>query len=581
MQYDLADSPFSRRGSFLHLERGFDAGNPRLILGSARRDIWRKAKGGWGSHFFNVHTGGDADYKAVGRPAECVATIPGGGGWRAAVADAHTVVFRAEGCGGVHLEGARPMAWADRRGAVAVVADAGGRCTHHFKLVGPGTLSLRPRENPELRTKAGAADYLFDIVAEPAPGAEAVELACRTTQHEGSFDDPVPTFDAARAAAQADYDAWQSHRPAVGAEFDAATDFAWFMLWNQEVGPAPALGGRRAIYMARSIMNSVWAWDACFDAIGVGAADPTLAWDQVLLHFDHQEPDGRLADSVDDRGPTFCYCKPPIQGWTILRLIDQLGVDACRDHLEAAYEPLLGWTRWWHEARCARDDGLCHYQHGNDSGWDNATVFDEPGPVVSPELQAFLAVQWRALARIARVLGRDDGDAHDERAARQIKAMEQRLVIDGRLGYIGPDGVLRPSTSTLTRMPVLLGEDVPKPLRPNLVADLSPDSPHVTEFGLATEATSSPHYADDGYWRGPIWAPETYLAIDGLRGMGESNAAAELARRFCRLCAGPESAMHENYDALTGRGLRRPAYSWTAAAFVRLAEWLHANETFK
>ena len=191
---------------------------------------------------------------------------------------------------------------------------------------------------------------------------------------------------------------------------------------------------------------------------------------------------------------------------------------------------MLAWTRWWYEHRCDRGDGLCHYQHGNDSGWDNATVFDEPGPVVTPELQAFLAVQWRALARIARVLGHD-GDAHDERAARQIAAMEAGLRVGNRLGFVGPDGELRPSTSTLTRMPVLLGGDVPESLRPSLIADLSPGSPHVTEFGLATEATDSPHYADDGYWRGPIWAPETYLAIDGLRGMGEGGAAAELARR--------------------------------------------------
>ena len=580
MQYDLADSPFSRRGSFLQLERGFRADDPRVLLGSARREVWRKANGGWAGHFFAVRTGADSNYDAVGHPAECVATAAGGGGWRAAVADADTVVLRAEGRGGLRLEGARPMAWADRRGDVVVVADAGGRCTHHFKLVGPGTLTLRPRPNPEPRTKPGAADYLFDVVAEPAPGGDAVEIAWRSTAHEGRFDDAVPDFAAARAAAQADYDAWQSRRPAVGAEFDAAADFAWFMLWNQEVGPAAAFGDRRPIYMARSIMNSVWAWDACFDALGVGAADPTLAWDQVLLHFDHQAPDGRLADSVDDRGPTFCYCKPPIQGWTVLRLIDALGVDACRDYLAAVYEPMLAWTRWWHERRCDRDDGLCHYQHGNDSGWDNATVFDQPGPVVTPELQAFLAVQWKALAKIARVLGQD-GDTHDERAARQIAAMEAGLRVGDRLGYIGPDGELRPSTSTLTRMPVLLGEDVPETLRRGLTKDLSPGSPHVTEFSLATEATDSPHYADDGYWRGPIWAPETYLAIDGLRGMGEPKVAAELARRFCRLCAGPGSAMHENYDALTGRGLRRPAYSWTAAAFVRLAEWLHTNPTLK
>ena len=134
---------------------------------------------------------------------------------------------------------------------------------------------------------------------------------------------------------------------------------------------------------------------------------------------------------------------------------------------------------------------------------------------------------------------------------------------------------LRPSTCTLTRVPILLGRDLPEPLRQNLVADLSPGSPHLTEYGPATEATDSPHYVDDGYWRGPIWAPEAFMIVDGLRRAGEDDAAAEVARRFCTLCAGPGSAMHENYDALTGKGLRSPAYSWTAAAFIRCAHWLH------
>jgi glycogen debranching enzyme len=576
MRFDLAHSPFSRRGSFLQLERGFDDDNPRLMLGSARRRIWRNVNGGWGTFFFTVHTLGEADYDAVGHPAECVATTNDGGGWRAAMADADTIVFRTAG-DGLRLEGARPMAWADHRGSVIVVADASGDCTHHFKLIGPGKLTLRPRENPEPRSKPGAADYFFDVVAEPAEGLDTVDLACRTLPHEGRFDEKVPCFDAARRSAQADYDAWQARRPQVDPIHSDAADFAWFMLWNQEVGPTPTLGDRRAIYMARQSMNSVWAWDACFDALGVGDADPALAWDQVLLHFDHQSADGRLPDSINDGGPNLCYVKPPIQGWTILRLINALGIDACRDVLQDVYEPLLAWTMWWHDHRCDRDDGLCHYQHGNDSGWDNATVFAEPGPVVSPDLQAFLAVQWRALARTARLLGKD-GDVHDARATRQIDAMRRGLSTDGRLGFIAPDGKLRQSTSSLTRMPVLLGEDVPESLRPCLVEDLSPGSPHVTDFGVATEATDSPHYASDGYWRGPIWAPETYLAIDGLRGMGQVDAAAELARRFCRLCALPGSAMHENFDAVTGRGLRRAAYSWTAAAFIRLAEWLHTED---
>ena len=45
-------------------------------------------------------------------------------------------------------------------------------------------------------------------------------------------------------------------------------------------------------------------------------------------------------------------------------------------------------------------------------------------------------------------------------------------------------------------------------------------SPRLTPYGLATELPTSPHYLDDGYWRGPIWAPATVLVEDGLRRAG-------------------------------------------------------------
>ena len=67
-------APFSRRGSFLHVERGFRGDDPRVLLNSARRDVWRKVSGGWGTHFFTVGTDRDENYDTVGHPAERVAT---------------------------------------------------------------------------------------------------------------------------------------------------------------------------------------------------------------------------------------------------------------------------------------------------------------------------------------------------------------------------------------------------------------------------------------------------------------------------------------------------------------------------
>jgi glycogen debranching enzyme len=90
----------------------------------------------------------------------------------------------------------------------------------------------------------------------------------------------------------------------------------------------------------------------------------------------------------------------------------------------------------------------------------------------------------------------------------------------------------------------------------------------LTRHGLATESPKSRYYQPDGYWRGPIWAPATLLIADGLAACGEKALARTIARRFCDLCAA--GGMAENFDALSGAGLRDRAYTWTASVFLIL-----------
>ena len=92
---------------------------------------------------------------------------------------------------------------------------------------------------------------------------------------------------------------------------------------------------------------------------------------------------------------------------------------------------------------------------------------------------------------------------------------------------------------------------------------------HLTAFGPATELPSSPHYDADGYWRGPIWAPSTVIVEAGLRAAGHHDLADDVSERFRRLCE--RSGFAENFDALTGAGLRDRAYTWTASAYLLLA----------
>jgi glycogen debranching enzyme len=230
------------------------------------------------------------------------------------------------------------------------------------------------------------------------------------------------------------------------------------------------------------------------------------------------------------------------------------------------YERLGSWTRFWLDHRRKPGHALPYYQHGNDSGWDNATTFDRDRVVESPDLAAFLLLQLAELASLARELGRTSSEW--DIAARELESalLEELWTGDGFVARSVDDRTASGQTSLLTAMPIVLGERLPVDIAEKLAARIAQ---HLTSWGPATELPDSPLYEADGYWRGPIWAPSTLLVEDGLRRAGHVELADEISRAFRAVCE--RSGFAENFDALTGSGLRDRAYTWTAAAYLVLA----------
>lgn len=123
------------------------------------------------------------------------------------------------------------------------------------------------------------------------------------------------------------------------------------------------------------------------------------------------------------------------------------------------------------------------------------------------------------------------------------------------------------SDSLLTLMPLALGDALPAPIFSRCVEMLATGG-YLTDHGIATEPVTSAHYVPDGYWRGPIWAPTTMLLIDGLRRGGRGDLADDLTARFLATCTA--GGMAENFDALTGEGLRDLSMTWTASVYLTL-----------
>ncbi|MEY9931445.1 hypothetical protein ABH926_006094 [Catenulispora sp. GP43] len=346
-----------------------------------------------------------------------------------------------------------------------------------------------------------------------------------------------------------------------------AAELAAYVLWSATVRPAGFLS-RPGVLMSKHWMDKVWSWDHCFNAVALAAGAPELAWSQFQIPFDHQDESGALPDSVTHSEVLYNYVKPPIHGWALGHLRGNLPRELSGAELKDVYGKLSAWTRFWLSARRVPGQALPHYQHGNDSGWDNATTFDADRVVQTSDLAAFLILQLDRLAGLAEELGLPDEAEAWRRHSEEVRAaMLKELWRDGRFVARGAaTGKTTASTSLLDLMAIVLGDALPEDVRDTLAHAIEA---HLTPHGPATEQPSSEHYEADGYWRGPIWAPSTVLIEDGLRRAGFVELADEVSSRFRALCE--KSGFAENFDALSGSGLRDRAYTWTASAYLILA----------
>ncbi|MFF8392357.1 trehalase family glycosidase [Streptomyces sp. NPDC016172] len=351
-----------------------------------------------------------------------------------------------------------------------------------------------------------------------------------------------------------------------------AAELAAYVVWSATVNPT-GLVTRPAVLMSKHWMDKVWSWDHCFNALALAPGRPELARDQFALPFDHQDGSGALPDSVTHSEVLYNFVKPPIHGWAFGRLRRRLPTPPGRAELAEVYGRLERWTNFWLTARRTPGAAFPHYQHGNDSGWDNATTFDPERVVETADLSAFLILQLRELADLASELDRPDEAGRWTRVAEETQAaLLDQLWRDDRFVARGVGtGDTWSSASLLDLMPIVLGEHLPGHVGGALADHIKA---HLTPYGLATELPTSPHYLDDGYWRGPIWAPATVLIEDGLRRAGHHRLADDISTRFRALCE--THGFAENFDALTGTGLRDRAYTWTASSYLLLAE-AHAH----
>ena len=395
-------------------------------------------------------------------------------------------------------------------------------------------------------------------------GDEGFLLVLREIETEWDGSRKEYDFDACRERTAEDFSLFRLRMPFCPEQYAETAERAAYLLWASIVRKDGFLP-RDAMFMSKNWMKSVWSWDHCFNAIALSYHAPEMAWDQFMIMFDCQDPTGLLPDSINDVHVVWNYCKPPIHGWALRWMMRHM--DLTPEQLEEAYSRLSAWTDWWTTFRDYDGDGLYEYNHGNDSGWDNSTAFSVLPPVATPELQAFLVIQMDVLSGLAEKLGREkEAGEWKQQSETLLGRLLDTLFVDD-LPVVLRSGTHEtvPNKSLLPYISIVLGNRLPEPVRNRMIDVLAGDT-FRSGKGFATESLRSPAYRSDGYWRGPIWAPSTMLLVDGLARCGQTELVRDTVARFADMVS--VSGFAENFDAVTGEGLRDRSYTWTASAFL-------------
>lgn len=336
-------------------------------------------------------------------------------------------------------------------------------------------------------------------------------------------------------------------------------------LWNEEYGGYCLFG-----------------WDNFFLPYLAGLFSRDLAVSSFVEHLRSRTDEGFIPN--DDRGnetKSWDHSQPPVGGLMLRELYKRFPE---RWLLEASFDDLLAWNRWWMQARV--NEGLLSYgSHpapnpygqpgvhdrvtaGYESGMDDSPMYE--GVPFNPNkntlelqdvgLNSLHIADSQALAEVAALLGRRSEQAELEQRARLLSAALERLW-DERTGlYLNRRTDLDTLSTRLSPTlfyPLLAG--LPDAARTRRMLDehfYNPAEFHGAHM-LPSITRNDPSFPKQRYWKGAIWPPLNFLVYLGLRRAGQRPPATELAEKSLALFLAEwrrKGYVSENYSALTGTG---------------------------
>lgn len=331
-----------------------------------------------------------------------------------------------------------------------------------------------------------------------------------------------------------------------------------------------------------------WAWDTWRFCGATAKFAPELAKSSIRAMFDYQQPDGMVIDCIytDPKENNARDSKPPLVSWAVNEIYSHTG-DAA--FLAEMYPKLLKYYKWWFQKRDHDHNGMCEFGSVDgtleaaawESGMDNAIRFDSAKMLrnfgfddawsvdqESVDLNAYLAFECKYLRKFAKILGMEfDGPDYSSQVADYFFDKKINFFCDRRLS----DGsfIEEPGCEAYT---VLWTKTATQAQVDSMMPTLLDPQKFSTYIPFPTIAADNPKYDPHGYWRGPIWLDQTYMAIRGLRNYGYQELADKYTLQVLDRLQGLKQGapIHENYGTHTGERLKAPNFSWSASQLIMM-----------
>ncbi|MCL2122397.1 MAG: hypothetical protein FWH28_09135, partial [Clostridiales bacterium] len=290
---------------------------------------------------------------------------------------------------------------------------------------------------------------------------------------------------------------------------------------------------RQMIKMVRVIYEGAFSWQLGMHAIWL-SHNLAFAWELLMACFDNQDAvTGRIADALTYQGPGETM-KPPVQGMALLWLMENkdLGGFPMEDKM-TLYDRMVKWTNFFYEYRDLDNDGIVEYHTASETGWESGSIFLSGFPLVLPDTNAYLVLQMEALAKLGRMIGKDENEcrAWENRAEETVqKIIDKCWTEDGWTTYNIMTGERWPVVNMAPFCALVLGKRLPQAIIDRSI-EVMYSAPFETPFGFASERIDSPWFRH-GWCQGSIAMPLQFILSLALEYCGRPDLAKQLALKY-------------------------------------------------